>query len=144
MKQQKHRKTRGMLTSLVKYPKGGSHPKESLWRKLGVWVGGTVLFVALGVMVVGLFAMMFKPDLGVATKEGNFQVMEVEERTQRFSPEERAVAAAVLSIEGRMAWAPLRADNRAGVEKGKTLHVRYTVTPRVGFVKIENWSLVKE
>jgi hypothetical protein len=93
-------------------------------------------------MVVGLLVMMFKPDIGIATKEGDFRVLVVEETAEGFLPSENAVAAAVLSIEGRSVRLPLRADNRAGIEKDKTLHVRYTVTPRVGVVKIESFSLL--
>ena len=144
MKKQKHRRTRGMLTSLVKYPKDAPHKKETLWRKVGTWVGGTVLFAALGVMVIGLLVMMFKPDIGTATKEGDFRVLVVEESAEGFAPSENVVAAAVVSIEGRSVRVPLRADNRAGVEKDRTIHVRYTVTPRVGVVKIESFSLAGE
>jgi hypothetical protein len=133
-----------MLTSLVKYPKGSPHKKDTLWRKIGMWAGATILFAALGVMVVGLVYIMFKPDIGVETKEGNFQVINLEESAGGFPPDDHAVAAAVLSIEGHWVRVPLRADNRAGVEKGKTLHVRYTVTPRVGVMRIESWSLAKD
>ncbi len=132
-----------MLTSLVKYPKGPSHKKEPLWRKIGMWVAGTVFIAVLGVVVVGLFVMMFKPDLGIVTKEGNFEVVDVEETPQNFPAEEHAIAAAVISVEGRWVRVPLRADNRTGVEKRKTLHVRYTLSPRLGVLKIESWSLVK-
>ncbi|MBZ5638377.1 MAG: hypothetical protein LAO51_06410 [Acidobacteriia bacterium] len=143
MKRPKHRRTRGMLTSLVKYPKGPTHKNDSLWRKIGLWAGGTVLVAVLGVAVVGLFVMMFKPDLAVVTKEGNFEVLDVESPAGSFPAEEQAVAAAVISIEGRWIRVPLRADNRSGVEKHKTLHVRYTLSPRVGVLKIESWNLVK-
>jgi hypothetical protein len=143
MKQKKHRKTRGMLTSLVKYPKGSSHKKETLWRRIGMWVAGAVVVAALGVVVVGLTVMMFKPDLGVVTKEGNFEVVNVEESSQDFPAEEHAVAAALISIEGRWVRVPLRADNRTGVEKHATLHVRYTLSPRIGVLKVDSWGLVK-
>jgi hypothetical protein len=143
MKQKKHRRTHGMLTSLVKYPKGSPHKKETLWRKIGMWVAGTVVVALLAVVVVGLTAMMFKPDLGIVTKEGNFEVVNLEEPSQDFPAEERAVAAALISIEGRWVRVPLRADNRTGVEKHTILHVRYTLSPRIGVLKIEAWSLVK-
>jgi len=132
-----------MLTSLVKYPKDARHGKDSLWRKAGRWVGGAILVAALVVMVAGLLVMMFRPDLGLATKEGEFQVLDVDSSTEGFRPEEQAVGAAVISVEGRFVRIPLRADNRAGVEKSRTLHVRYTVNPRVGVVRVENWSLVE-
>jgi hypothetical protein len=144
MKKQKHRRTHGMLTSMVKYPKGTPHKKETVWRKVGTWAGGTVLFAALGVMVILLLVMMFKPDMGAATKEGDFQVLLVEESAEGFPPSENVVAAAVVDIGGRSVRIPLRADNREGVEKGRTLHVRYTVNPRVGAVRIESFSLAGE
>ena len=144
MKQQKHRRKRGMLTSLVKYPKDARHAKDSLWRKAGRWVGGALLIAVLVVMVVGLLVMMFRPDLGLATKEGEFQVLDVNASTAGFRPEEQAVGAAVISIDGDSVRIPLRADNRAGVEKGRTLHVRYTGGSRGGIVSVESWSLVEQ
>lgn len=133
-----------MLTSMVKYPKGNPHGKDSVWRKAGRWAGGTVLVAALVVMVAGLVMMMFKPELGASTKEGNFKVLDVDASTAGFRPDERAVAAAVLTIEDHPVRIPLRADNRSGVEKGKTFHVRYTLNPRVGVVHVDGWSLVEE
>jgi hypothetical protein len=144
MKQKKHRRARGMLTSMVKYPKGASHKKEPLWRRIGMWAAAVVAGAVLLVVVVGLTLMMFKPDLGIVTKEGDFEVVNVEESSQDFSPEERAVAAALISIEGRWVRVPLREDNRAGVEKRKTLHVRYTLSPRMGVLRVESFSLVKK
>ncbi len=132
-----------MLTSMVKYPKGAHHGKDALWRRVARWVGGAIVVAALVLMVVGLAVMMFKPDLGVATKEGDFAVIGVEESTAGFRAEERAVAAAVISIEGQSVRLPLRADNRAGVDKGRTLHARYTLNPRVGVVSVESWHLVE-
>jgi hypothetical protein len=144
MKQSKHRRKRGMLTSLVKYPKDARHGKDSLWRKAGRWVGGTLLIAALVVMVAGLLVMMFRPDLALATKEGEFQVLEVNASTAGFRPEEQAVGAAVISVDGHSVRIPLRADNRAGVEKNRTLRVRYTLNPSVGVVRVERWSLVEQ
>ena len=132
-----------MLTSMVKYPKGSPHKKEALWRKIGMWALGAVLFAALAVMVIGLVIMMFKPDIGVATKEADLQVLDIEESAAGLPPGERAVAVAVVSIEGHWIKIPLREDNRAGVEKGKTLRVRYTVNPRVGVMKVESWGLAE-
>ncbi len=132
-----------MLTSMVKYPKETRHGKDTLWHKLVRWAGGGVLVALLIAMVAVLAVMMFKPDLGAAAKEGDFAVLDVESSTAGFLPEERAVAAAVISIEGRFVRLPVRADNRAGLEKGKTLHVRYTSNPRVGVVHVDSWSLVE-
>ncbi len=131
-----------MLTSMVKYPKEAHHGRERLWRKVGRWAGGAALVAVLVAMVGVLVVMMFKPEVGATTKEGDFAVLDVDSSTAGFRPDEQAVAAAVISIEGRFVRVPLRADNRAGLAKGRTLHVRYTSNPRVGVVHVDGWTLV--
>ncbi len=132
-----------MLTSMVKYPKDARHGKDGVVRRVARWAGGAVLVAALVAMVAVLVVMMFKPDLGATTREGDFAVIDVESSAAGFRPEEQAVAAAVISIEGNFVRIPLRADNRVGLEKGRTLHVRYTSNPRVGVVHVDSWSLVE-
>lgn len=136
------RRRRGVLTSMVKYPKGPTSKKnETLLQKIGKWVGGIVIGIVLAGMLAGLLVMIMRPDIGKRTTEGDFQVEKVEENPAGFLPEEHAVAAACVTIENRTVRVPLTAENRKGVEKNRVLHVKYTFTPRVGIVKVGEWTL---
>ncbi len=139
------RRTRGMLTTMVKYPKGPQHkPKRTLLRTIGLWTAGIVLGGALLVMFVGLLVMIFNPEVGRRDREGEFQVDSITEGPPGYTPERKIVAAAVLEIEKRWTQIPLTAETRKGVEKGATLHVRYDYVPRMGIVRVTDWRLLKE
>jgi hypothetical protein len=139
--QGKRRRSKGMLSGLIKYSKESPYKKKSLGQRIGFWIGATAIVVASAAILVGLLIMAIHPDIGVIKKEGDFEVAEVRPTATGFLVEEKAVAAAWVTIERRWVQIPLRADNRAGVEPKRILHVNYTFTPRLGLVKVDSWTL---
>jgi hypothetical protein len=139
----KRRRGGGVLTRMVKYSKDAPHGKKpSLVRRVGVWIGGIVVGAFILAMFVLLLLMVVKPELGIATKEGTFEVLEVQEGAAGFRADEHAVAAVVVTIEGNPTRVPLTAENRTGVGVKKKLQIRYTYTPRIGLVRVESWNLL--
>jgi hypothetical protein len=137
----RHRK--GMLASMVKYPKSPQHKKDrSLLRKIGFWAGATVLGAGLLAMATALLMTAFNPKIGQREGEADFTVESVEENPPGYPPEDKVVATAVVVIEKTVARVPLTAETRAGVEKGSVLQVRYEYVPRMSIVRILEWRLV--
>ncbi len=137
----KRRRSRGMLSGMIKSSRESPYKKKSIGKKIGFWIGATAIVAASVAVLAGLLFMVINPDLGVIKKEGDFEVAEVRQTATGFLAEEKAVAAAWITIERQRVQIPLRADNRAGVEPKKILHVNYTFTPRLGLVKVEGWTL---
>lgn len=140
MPSRKHR--RGLLTSLVKYPKSrGSHRKEGPLKKIGNWLGWAIIGAALVVMFAVFLKLTFDPAAGSRDGEGTFEVARVEENPPGYRPEERIVAVAVVNIENRTVRIPLRQETRGGVEARAALHVKYHIKPRMGLVTIREWRV---
>lgn len=133
---------RGMLTTMVKYPKGGARQKSrSVLGTIGLWAAGIVVGAVLLVMLAALLTMMFNPQAGTRAGEGDFVVDAVEEHPPGYRAEDRIVAVAVVPIEQLRTRIPLTPETRAGIEKGKTLHVKYTYSPRMAQVIVQSWAL---
>jgi hypothetical protein len=136
------RHRRGMLTSMVKYPKSSQHKKdESLWRKIGYWAAAVVLGAGLLAMAGALLMMAFNPAIGQREAEADFKVERIDENPPGYPPADKIVAAAVVVIEKNVTSVPLTATTRAGVEKGSTLHIRYMYLPRMRVIRIREWHL---
>ncbi len=141
-KKVRRRGTQGMLTSLVKYPKGSQHKKkESIARKIAYWAGTAAIGAALLAMLWILLSTLFNPEMGKRDGEGDFRVERVEENPPGYAPARGVVAEAFVEIERTRVPIPLTEEDRAGVEEGAVLHVRFEWVPRMGVVRVREWRL---
>jgi hypothetical protein len=132
---------RGLLTGLIKYPKGPHHKKTSVAKSVLKWVFGGLLAVVLVGMFATFVLLQFFPGTATRSGEGDFKVTEVIENPPGYLPEEQIVAVARVVIEGLRVAIPLKAADRAGVVKDAQLHVRYTYNPRMSRVVVEEWRV---
>lgn len=141
-KKARRRGTTGMLTSMVKYPKGSQHRKEqSVFRRIAYWAGTVAIGAALLAMLAVLLTTLFNPEAGKREAEGDFSVDRIVEDPPGYAPSQKVVAEAFVEIERSWARIPLTEKNREGVEKGTVLHIRYEWVPRMGVARIREWSL---
>ena len=50
----------------------------------------------------------------------------------------------MFEIDNRKVAVPLNEEQKATVEPGALVHVRYTVYPVIGQIRVEEWNLVGE
>lgn len=136
------RKHSGLLSGMVKYPQE-KHRKgkpPSLLKRIGAWIVGTVVVLAVAAFIVTLFWGLFHPEAGTPDS-GDFIVDELVVNPPGYPPEERVAAAAFIRIRGRRVPIQMTESNRAGVEVGSTLHVDYTWLPKYQQIKVTDWKL---
>ena len=138
------RRHSGLLSGMVKYPQDRHHKGKppSLARRVGTWVVGTVVVVALAGFLVVLFWQLFHPESGTPDT-GDFPVMQLVENPPGYPPEAGIVASAYVPIRGKRVPIPLTAATRKGVVVGATLHVEYTWRPKYQRVTVERWNLAE-
>ncbi len=137
MPQKRHR--RGVLTRMVKYPKGSGHKPDTPLRKLLTWLGAIAGGAFLLVMVGFLVMLVLNPALGGRDDEGDFKVERIVEHPPGYLPAEHIVAAAEVVIEKLHVTIPLSAERRSEAQEGKPLHVAYTYQPITRQVTVRFW-----
>ncbi len=127
---------RGVLTKLAKGAPARKR-RDSFPRKLLRWAGqGLAVGLMAAVAALALYAM-FRPPPPATALEGDFPIEAIEEAA---APSPEAAATLTVHIRGRKVEIPVTAEQREGLEPGRSVHVRYTYIPRVGQIRVESWE----
>lgn len=133
------RKKRGVLVSMVKYPKSSSKTHRSLPAKIAIGFGWTLLMAVLVLILIGGLLRIFQPRLGAEIKEADAVVTSIDDNPTIVAPGSGTVAQAIVELEGLRVAVPLTAATRATVDPGVTLHLRYEFLPAMRQVKVLSW-----
>ncbi len=139
------RRRRGMLTSMVKYPKAHHKHRETPGRKVFGWVVGGVIVGGLAIAVIAMLVATLFPGLLNRTYEGDFKVVEINDHPAGYDPSLGYVAAAVVMIEDTRVKVPLTTEQRAKLRQGTVIRVKYIYSfPRTYRIGPQDWSIVSD